>query len=178
MNAEGDHMIENRRIVQIAFVVDDLEAACLHWASTFGAGPFFLHDPVPVGKVTQPDGAAAVFEAACGFGQWGPVMVELIKFHRVEPESIAAAVCRPGLSHIAYFESDSDGETNRLQAEGAPALFRHEIGDYYSSWHDARDTIGCLIEHYPFDAVSALYGAVSQAAKDWDGSDPIRGPLL
>jgi hypothetical protein len=30
-----------------------------------------------------------------------------------------------------------------------------------------------LAEHYPFDAVSALYGAVSKAAKDWDGSDPF-----
>jgi methylmalonyl-CoA/ethylmalonyl-CoA epimerase len=168
----------NPSIAQIAFVVDDLETASLHWARTFGAGPFFLHDRVPLGEIFEPDGTPAVFEQGAAFGQWGPLMVELITFQRVEPASAAAIVCKTGLSHIAYFASDTPAEVERLEDAGAPALLKLQIGDYDCYWHDARDTIGCLVEHYPYDAVAGLYGPVADAARNWDGSDPVRGPIL
>jgi methylmalonyl-CoA/ethylmalonyl-CoA epimerase len=178
MKAMDSLTLENRKIAQIAFVVDDLEKASLHWAKTFGAGPFFLHDRVPLGDISEPDGTSAVFEQGAAFGQWGPLMVELITFQRVEPASAAAIICKTGLSHVAYFADDTAAEVERLEAAGAPALLRLRIGDYDCYWHDARNTVGCLVEHYPYDAVAGLYGPVADAARNWDGSDPVRGPIL
>ena len=36
------HALMPTRLVQLAYRVPDIEAACLHWATTFGVGPFLL----------------------------------------------------------------------------------------------------------------------------------------
>jgi hypothetical protein len=174
VHSTGSVVPHDRTVVQIAFVVDDLEEACLHWVRTFGAGPFFIHDPVRLGEVVAADGSPGVFEQASAFGQWGSVMIELVRFDRVEPAEAARVLRRPGLSHAAYFATNSTDEVVRLEDAGAPLLMKLALGAHHCHLHDATTTVGFIVEHYPFQAVKRNYRMVSEAAASWDGRDPIR----
>ncbi len=170
--------LNGRTIVQVAFVVPDVERAAAYWATTFGAGPFFLYDKVPLLDVRDGTGDPAVLEQAAAFGQWGHVMVELVQPHRANPGLLTETMTRPGPNHIAYFATDTAAEVERLEASGAPVIASLDFGGVRAHFHDARATAGFVIEHYPcVGAVKATYEAVAQAAEGWDGTDPIRGPL-
>ena len=94
----------------------------MHWARNLGAGPFFVYDRVPVTDLKGPHGSPGVFEQGTTLGQWGPVMVELVKMYRVEPDDIASVMLRHGFPHIAYFAADTEAEVARLEGNGAPVL--------------------------------------------------------
>ena len=51
------------RLVQIAYRVDDLEAACRDWATKVGAGPFLVRSHLPV---TAPDRLETSVERIAG----------------------------------------------------------------------------------------------------------------
>jgi hypothetical protein len=173
-----DEQINDRKIVQVAFIVDDLEKAAMHWVETHGAGPFFVLDRVPVSDVRDGNGAPAVLEQGIAVGQWGPLMVELVRMDRVEPQPVADIMTAPGFSHIAYFTADPDAEAERLEKSGAPVLLSLEFGSARVRFHDGRKTSGFIIEQYPYiDAVEDVYRKVAEAAEGWDGSNPVR-PLM
>jgi hypothetical protein len=170
--------IDGREIVQIAFHVNDLARAALHWARCFGAGPFFVYEHVAVSDVRGPDGEPAVFDQGAAFGQWGTLMVELVKMHQIEPDPVASIMLRPGFHHIAYFAADSAAEVARLESQGARVLTSLGFGGVRVHFHDALATSGFVIEHYPcVDAVEEVYRKVAEAAVGWDGTKPVRGPF-
>ncbi len=170
--------VNGRKIVQIAFNVNHLERAALHWTQRFGAGPFFIYDQIPGTDVRGPDGTPGVFELGAAFGQWGPVMVELVQIRRVEPDASASVLLRQGFHHIAYFASDTEAEVAELERTGAPVLVSLGFGAVRVHFHNGLDTSGFIIEHYPcVDAIEVLYRKVAEAAVNWDGSQPLRGPI-
>ncbi|WP_322544783.1 VOC family protein [Rhodococcoides fascians] len=170
-----DEQIHQQKIVQVAFVVDDLEKAALHWAQTHGAGPFFFLDEVPLTDVRGPDGEPGVLQQGFAVGQWGPVMVELNRQDRIEPAAAGDILMAPGFSHIAYFSTDSEAEEQRLVEAGAPLLMSLSFGETRVRFHDARSTSGYVIEHYACaGAVEETYRRVAEAAEGWDGTDPFR----
>lgn len=178
MSFLSDEQLAGHKIVQIAFVVDDLEAAALTWVERFGAGPFFVHDEVPVGDVRDAVGRPAVLEQGNALGQWGSLMVELVKWHNLEPGMMTETMGRKGFNHIAYFASDSDGERDRLVNAGTPLVASLSFGDARVHYHDAVADHGFVIEHYPcVDAVELAYRKVAEAANGWTGENPVRGPL-
>jgi hypothetical protein len=63
-----NEQIAGRSPVQIAFIVDNLEEAALHWAGTFGAGPFFVLRELPVSDVRGADGEPTIFEQGIALG--------------------------------------------------------------------------------------------------------------
>ena len=170
--------LNGRKIVQVAFHVNNLERAALHWACNFGAGPFFVYEEIPLNNAKGPDGSPGVFELGAAFGQWGSIMVELVKIHRVEPDAVASVMMSPGFHHIAYFASDTDAEVAKLERNGARVLVSAGFGEVRVHFHDGRATSGFVIEHYPcVDAIEELYRKVAEAALGWDGSNPVRAPL-
>jgi hypothetical protein len=170
-----DEQVHGRKIVQVAFIVNDLEKAALHWAETHGAGPFFLLDEVPVTDVRGPNGEPGVLKQGFAVGQWGPLMVELNRQDRVEPAAAAEALTPLGFSHIAYFSTDSEAEEERLVAAGAPVLLSLSFGETRVRFHDGRKTSGFVIEHYSgAGEVGEVDSRVAAAAEGWDGSNPVR----
>lgn len=178
MTILAPQQFNGRPIVQIAFNVNDLERAALHWIARFGAGPFFIYDQIAGTDVRGPDGSPGVFELGAAFGQWGAVMVELVKIQRVDPEHSASVLLRQGFHHIAYFASDTEAEVAALESDDTPVLISLGFGAARVHFHDGLATSGFIIEHYPcVDAIEALYRKVAEAATGWDGSQPLRGPL-
>ena len=62
MTILAPQQLNGRTIVQVAFNVNNLERAALHWAQHFGVGPFFIYEQIPATDVRGPDGSPGVFE--------------------------------------------------------------------------------------------------------------------
>lgn len=164
-------------LVQIAYTVPDLEAACHEWAKRVGAGPFLIRKHMQV--VAMHDGQPAVYDHSAAFGQWGPLMLELVELHECAPAAMNEAFRHSApnqLNHVAYFVDDLEASSAALQEQGFPLVM-----DLVSSsgmrvhFLDARGTIGGLIEIYEgTEHLRSHYARVAELARDWDGSDPVR----
>jgi hypothetical protein len=163
--------------VQIAYAVDDLDAAARTWAQRSGAGPFFVVEHIAVKNVRY-RGAPATFDHSSAYGQWGDVMVELVKDHTVGPSPVRDVVGEhgTGLHHLAYFVSDLVAESARLDAVGWPqALYAETNSGTAFVFHDATAELGHMIELYvASESLQGFYAMVAEAANGWDGRDPVR----
>lgn len=166
--------------VQLAYGVDDVRSAARRWAVEFGAGPFFLRHNIEVSDVSIAGSVAGLVEPAAGgssggfdhssaYGQWGSLMVELIAVH--DPPSLASS----GLHHLAYFVESFESAARQLEERGWPQVMVATAGQTRFAFHDARSELGHLIEIYEGSVpLRKFYAMVADAAKGWDGADPVR----
>jgi hypothetical protein len=161
--------------VQIAYAVDDIEAAAARFVEQFGAGPFFVRHHPPFEAIHA--GGPAVFNHSSAYGQWGDVQVELVQLGLCTPTALHTAVAATaGIHHVALFVESLDSERDRLTALGMPCVMEAvSSSGLRFAFHDARPQFGHLIEIYePSDSVMRLYRKVREAALDWDGTNPVR----
>jgi catechol 2,3-dioxygenase-like lactoylglutathione lyase family enzyme len=159
--------------VQIAYAVPDARAAALHWAKTFGAGPFFVREHIQLRDIVY-RGRPAEFDHTSAYGQWGNVMVELVQDHGTGPSVVREryAVGESGLHHVAFFVDDLDASTAQL---GRPVAMQARSTGTTFRFVDTVAELGHMIELYEHsDRLDAFYGSVAEAATGWDGRDPIR----
>lgn len=164
-------------LVQIAYRVDDLETACHEWAQRVGAGPFLVRRHLAV--EARHNGEAAIYDHSAAFGQWGPVMLELIVLHECEPASMREVLEheRPGtVNHFACFVDDLDSASAALIEQGMPLTMSLTTSSGMEvHFHDARDTIGGILELYVgTEHLRGFYDKVASLADGWDGSDVVR----
>jgi hypothetical protein len=139
-------------VVQLAYRVDDLEAAALRWVE-LGAGPFFVVSPENV------------------VGQLGSLMIELKPLHAYDCED------PPGLHHVASFVDDFDAARAAFEKRGVQLARLGETNDGMQfACYDTSEELGHQWEIYPpHPSEVSVYEMVAAAAKDWDGvTDPIR----
>lgn len=164
-------------LVQIAYTVPDLEAACREWAEKVGAGPFLIRSHMPVAATHH--GQPAIYDHSAAFGQWGPVMLELVELHECAPaamDEIFRHSAANQVNHYACFVNDLEASSAALEEAGFPLVM-----DLVSSsgmnvrFHDARSTVGGLIELYVgSEHLRGFYGKVAALADGWDGADVVR----
>ena len=165
------------RPAQLAYAVPDATAAAIEWAQRFGAGPFFVRRHIPLVDVLH-RGRPAIFDHTSAYGQWGEVMVELIEDHGSGP-SVVRDVFPPGatgLHHLAFIVDDVDATVRRLLDEGFElAMSARTPGGVEFHFIDAVAALGHMLELYPAsERLLAFYAMVADAARDWDGADPVR----
>jgi hypothetical protein len=105
------------------------------------------------------------------------LQVELVEVHRAEPSSLAEIVQHAsGIHHVAVFADSIDEEQRRLVELGWPAVMTAETASGFRyAFHDTRALLGHLLEVYePSAGVRALYAMVADAARGWNGADPVR----
>ncbi|OLT16450.1 hypothetical protein BJF78_14365 [Pseudonocardia sp. CNS-139] len=161
-----------RDFFQVAWVVPDLEAAIRTWVATTGAGPFHvLPHRRPDGARYR--GAPTAVDYSLALGQAGRWQVELIEQHDDGP-----SVYRdlgPGMHHLGGLTTDLDADRAAYRALGVEAVFEGRFQGVRFAYFDTRAQLGHmveLVEHSP--VVEATIAAVAQAARGWDGTDPIR----
>lgn len=164
-------------LVQIAYRVDDLEAACHEWAERVGAGPFLIRRHLAVTATHH--GEPAVYDHSAAFGQWGPVMLELVELHACEPASMREVFehDRPGqVNHYACFVDDLEAASAALEAAGFPLeMSLTSSSGMQVRFHDARELVGGILELYVgTEHLRAHYDHVAELARDWDGTDVVR----
>jgi len=164
-------------LVQIAYRVTDLEAACRQWAAIAGAGPFLIRRDMNV--TATHNGQPAVYDHSAAFGQWGPLMLELVELRACEPASMRAVIEHEQIgqvNHFACFVDDLEASSAALIAQGCPLTMTVTTSSGMAvNYHDARHVVGAVLELYVgTEHLRALYKKVADLADGWDGSDPVR----
>ena len=164
-------------IMQIAYVVDDLESTARRWVQLTGAGPFFLleHlqivDPRYRGKPTDIDCSIAL-------GYSGALCVELIQQHNDTPSVFREWAHRTGggFHHWAVMTEQFDVDVARYNKQGFACGFSGAVavGGRFAYFDMVADLGGMLelIELTP--PVQELFDGIKDAADGWDGKEPIR----
>lgn len=163
-------------VMQLAYVPSDFDAAVRHWTEVIGAGPFFLLPNVALpGGRYRGEPSDPVFTMALGY--WGDMQIELIR-----PENDAPSIYRgeyavgEGLHHVCVLV-DSIAEARKRCAEvGAEIMFEAPVGDtggvIYADTGTGPGTLVELLE--PQAGTRELFAMMRDAARDWDGSAPLR----
>ncbi len=164
-------------IVQVAYFVDDIKSAAERMAATFGAGPFFVVDKIPLAW-GEHRGERCDFVHSSAYGQWGNVMMELVQQDSpgASPFRDLFAPGESGLHHVATMVDSMADAYTRFSAAGFPAATRAQtLTGTEFAFLDAIDELGHFIEIYErSDALLGFYDMVKSAAADWRGDSPVR----
>lgn len=166
-------------VVQMAWVVDDLEAAATRLSRAMGVGPFLmlrhigLDDPHHRGRPQRTDFSLCLAQA-------GDVQIELVQQHDETPSVYRDAFPEgpPGgmaLHHVAVIVPDVQAETARYNDLGFPTASSGRFGDIDFTYVDTRSAGGFMVEILPDKrGMHRFFGAIRTAAEEWDGKTPWR----
>jgi hypothetical protein len=165
-------------IMQVAYVVEDLDRAIQHWATKLGVGPFFVLEHVKFDEAWFRDQPCAVdFSVAIGY--WGEMQIELIEQHNDAPSIYREFLQKGyrGMQHLCVVAMDMDAELAKLAARGLKKVQWGVVSGsgarfaYVDSDQDPGGMIE-LIEGIP--AILGAFDFMRKAAREWDGKDPVR----
>jgi hypothetical protein len=163
-------------VIQLAYFPTNFDAAMKYWIETIGVGPFFvLNDVRLIDMKYKGQPTDAPFTMAIGY--WGDIQIELIKSDSAAPSLYAGEYAvRDRLHHVCVFV-DSIAEARRACAEaGAEVIVEGKVGeDGEVIYVDPGQGPGFVIEYLqPMSGSEGLFQMMKDAARDWDGSDPVR----
>jgi hypothetical protein len=166
-----------RPIFQYAWVVKNLDEACVRWANAFGAGPFFTARHHKAEGYYRYRGDTAECDLSYAFGYCGPVMIQLIELHDDIPSIFHEMFPRgqEGFHHVAILGHDFPADRAHLLAQGLELAVEMWSGADVC-YFDARPQFGMFVEIHGAPPEIIAHFAVWQAAHDqWDGvTEPIR----
>jgi methylmalonyl-CoA/ethylmalonyl-CoA epimerase len=164
-------------VMQLGFVVPDLERAIAHWSGTVGVGPFYVLEHVQFAE-TFYKGTPITVDMSVAVGQWGPVQVELVQQFN---DALSIYTEFPGrdlggLQHVGVMTDSVERDVTQLRAAGIDPVqwgsTANGIRFAYLSTDQHPGAMIELIEHGP--AIDGFFALVREAARDWDGSEPVR----
>ena len=164
-------------VMQIACVPEDFDAALRHWMQVMGVGPFFLLEDILL-EDSRFLGAPndCVFTIALAY--WGDIQVELVELIRQENDapSIYRDVAGHGLHHTCLLTDDIVAARATAEAAGATLLVEGKVGDDGAVVYvDTGGGPGAIVEiMQPATGTEGLFAMICDAAKNWDGSEPLR----
>jgi catechol 2,3-dioxygenase-like lactoylglutathione lyase family enzyme len=178
----------DRAVIQVAYLVPDIAAACARFQAAYGIGPFFHIAPRERRNVRhfgQPIDGELVTEAA--LAQAGDVMVELLS-QRSDVPSAYRDMFGPdeyGFHHVAFWTDDYAGDIADYEACGFDIAMEMEIRDGLDvAYVDTRETLGHMIELLPRDpSVVEVFALVRETSAEWIGDEilvpmPSRGSVV
>lgn len=163
-------------LVQIAYLPEDFDAALKYWTEVVGVGPFFLMENIQLGECKyrgQP--TDAMFSIAIGY--WGDIQIELVR-----PENDAPSIyngeyaVKDRMHHVCVFIDDIAAARAACAEIGAEILVEGKVGEEGAVIYvDAGGGPGHVIELLqPAPGSDGLFGMMRDAARGWDGSEPLR----
>jgi hypothetical protein len=165
--------IEHGVIKQVAYVVDDLDAAIARWVEVVRAGPFFRIDNARIEDVRY-RGRPADAALSLAVGNSGGMQIELI-----QPRDGAPSVYRElprGVHHLALLARDFEADSARLERLGHPLAWSLTLpGVCRVRYHDTLTSFGHFVELWEStETMRGLLEMIETASRDWDGCDPVR----
>ena len=165
-----------RPIFQNAWVVDDLEAACMQWVKQLGVGPFFVTEYTNQFEQVEYRGQPAELSMTVALAQAGDVQVELI-----EPK-VATCAYRDsvpsgtvGFHHMCAWSDDVAQDAAYFESLGYATANRARVGPVEFAYFDTRPLLGCMLEVVTKnDAIVERFAQIAEASLGWDGSNPLR----
>ena len=168
-------------LMQVAFIVDDAEAAAKAWIATTGIGPFFMVPHIQLTEMTYRGEPGEGLDFSVALAQSGGMQVELIQQHCDRPSAYRDTIARgtQGFHHFCIYTDDYDVTRQRYVDQGFIAAIDSKFGEMRFCYVDTSASLGCMIEIIEHDETETeAFTRIAQAAVDWDGvTDPIR-PLF
>lgn len=164
-------------VMQMAYVPADVPGALRYWTETMGVGPFFKLSNIAV-DAARYKGEPASIDFSVYIAYWGDTQVEIIEQHNDAPSIYKSwrGEGREGLHHVCIVVDDM-ARAREICAE-ASATVLQEIwlpGGGEAIYVDAGGGPGSLIEMICFPPDNyAFFDVMRDAARHWDGSEPIR----
>jgi catechol 2,3-dioxygenase-like lactoylglutathione lyase family enzyme len=165
-------------IRQNGYVVRDIEAALKHWTEVLGVGPFFYVEEVPVEDFLF-RGEPSPLRVSIALANSGDLQIELIQPRSDAPSSYQGflAAGREGLQHVAFWTESFDRDLDAALARGHRVEQSGTIGgpDGRFVYFEADGHAGAQIELSEVSGRKGrLFRHIAEAARSWDGSDPVR----
>ncbi len=164
---------------QIAYFVKDIEAAALAHHQQFGSGPYFIARNIPL-RLSHHRGIDRPLDHSSAYGQWGSMMIEFVQqnnsgpsvFHDIFPEGTG----KTGIHHLAIIVDDLAVAISEYNHNGfETALYAETETGVAFAMIDMIKPHGHMIELYASSPeLVGFYNMVADAAKNYDGTDPIR----
>ncbi len=148
-------------ICQVAYYVEDAEAAAIKMRQQFGCGPFHLSREIPLEWALYND-TSIEFVHTSAYGQWGDIMVELVQLNSQKFPLFNAF----GIHHMATMVNDLEKAYLHYNDMGFPVSLKAmtTTGTEFA-FLDARPVMGHLIEVYErSDALLGFYEYIRRAA--------------
>jgi catechol 2,3-dioxygenase-like lactoylglutathione lyase family enzyme len=170
-------------IRQIAFVVHDVDAALRYWTETLGVGPFFVLRNVAPATFRYRGQPSAPPRLSLALANSGDVQIELIQQHDDRPSAYRdfLASGREGFHHVSSWVTGAEYDTivARVRAAGTPIAHEGTTrGDSGRFAYFATDSMPGGMFYEVADVLEpgglALMQMVADAARTWDGTDPVR----
>jgi len=163
-------------VIQLAYFPTDFDAAMQYWIETVGVGPFYvLNDVKLIDMKYKGAPTDAVFTMAIGY--WGDIQIELIKTDSTEPSLYCGDYAvRDQLHHVCVFVDDIKAARAACAEAGAQVIVEGKVGeDGEVIYVDPGKGPGYVIEYLqPMSGSEGLFQMMKDAARNWDGTDPVR----
>ena len=164
-------------IMQLAYVPADFDAAVKYWTEQVGAGPFFALDHVKLHGLKY-HGQPTDVDFSMVIGYWGEMQIELIRQHNRAPSIYQAwrDAGRHGLHHVCILVEDMALARRVCAAAGAVVAQEGLVsGGGEVIYVDPGGDPGSLVEILqPAPGTHELFAMMRDAARSWDGSNPVR----
>ena len=165
------------QIIQMAYVVENIEAAVDWWVRDARTGPWFLlenflgEDHIYRGEKSHADVRIAMAFA-------GHMQIELIQPRDDHPSVYRETVCARGYGfhHVGIASTDVDAEIAAYQRRGYTLAFRAAVPTGGAvAYLDGGQGHPGFVEIIPATpGMDATFTAFWRASIDWNGEDPIR----
>lgn len=170
-------MQEIGKLFQISYVVDDLEKAARNWVELTGDGPMFIGEHFPIidpryrGQPTDVD-------LSLGLGFSDGICVEYVYQHNDVPSVYKELGGKKPIDfhHWAFMTEDFGASIDAWKKKGCEVCFEGDVeAGARFVYMDAVSKLGGMVELMEVNQkVLDLFGFLENAARDWDGTDPVR----
>jgi hypothetical protein len=164
-------------------VVADLDRALEYWTSTLGVGPFFaLRNVVPSEYRYRGKPSPAPL-TSIALGNSGDLQVELIAQHDTNPSAYREFLGsgRQGFQHVSswltrveYDEVMASAVRDNVQAIHEGVIPGSAVRFAYFATDDAPGGLVYEIADVMEPHIYPVMEMIAQAARNWDGKDPVR----
>jgi 4-hydroxyphenylpyruvate dioxygenase-like putative hemolysin len=165
------------RLIQTAFTTDDIHATMEQMTRALGVGPWFLRERgVFQNQLYRGQPSSTALAIAMGYA--GDMQFEIIQQLDDSPSIYREAAARNGhgLHHFGMAAADYGAAIAHYTGMGftlayeAEVMFGARVG-----YFDTHGRLPAMIEAIEFlPATQAMFESFRAAARDWDGSDPVR----
>lgn len=166
------------RIVQMGYVVDDLDAALAHWTGVMGVGPFLVTPRIDYASVHY-FGAPCDAEITVALASHHGMQIELIHQFAGGASPFRRFLDRrgPGLHHVCQLTDDLDADLAYWAQKGVGVAMGGvtTAGVPFAYLDNDREDHGGMLEIVqPTAGIMRFFDKLERLATGWDGSDPVR----
>ena len=161
---------------QMGFVVSDIEESMAYWAEVLSVGPWFYLARSAT-KNLYYRGERTSVTSSTALAQAGGVQVELLQLRNDVPSAYRDMHPHgPGsLHHLGYFVEDYQAAVSEREADGLRVVQNGDAGPAVRFCYLADPgRRGLLVELIEIGSLRPLFTQIADAAKHWNGADPIR----